>query len=211
MEIIQFVSETKALTNRLAASDRGQAELSAFDLPFSGCLQWYIPGTDIPNQAAGIASTGLWHTFNIVALLFILGDQVPVSTLMNYWTDWAGPFGNNNGVWYSGALQILIGSGILGTPIRILGDQATADIRYGAGWALVGTGGINILLAIWYGTSIRIKRNQFTPSSGANKIQVAKNAYKDFVTVLDTTYALHIATGPMHQLMEELGDKLGDL
>ena len=198
IEIATLALEGVALVARLRAYEAGQAALNAYDAPHLDCAAYLLPGTDVGVQPGAVGSQALWHVLTIITLWFIIMSELPYRGWMDAWAGWAGPFGPESGSGYTGALQILIAGGILGTPIDTLGPSVFHGLRfYGAGMPLLVIGVLNLLIGWYYGSRIRPMRDQCDLAKSTDKAQNAEEARKKLVTGLAEVYAMRVPTGTL--------------
>ena len=56
--------------------------LRRYDLPYSPCAPFWIPSTDLPSQVAGLGTGTAWSVWNLLFLIFIAGENMPLPGLI---------------------------------------------------------------------------------------------------------------------------------
>ena len=146
------------------AQDRYQAyvgqELPVYDAAYDST--YFLPGTDIPLQPAAIGTLPLLRIVNALVLFVIGLTEFPAT---KFFVDSLGGylliFSPDVSIWYVGLLQSYLGVTFVaflaaypkGSPLGLDEDTVTWA-RYVAGWLLVASGLINILLGYFYVCSI---------------------------------------------------------
>ena len=56
--------------------------LRRYDLPHSPCAPFWIPSTDLPSQVAGLGTGMAWSVFNLMFLIAIVLENMPLPGLI---------------------------------------------------------------------------------------------------------------------------------
>lgn len=158
---------------------------------------------------------------NIIAIL-LLGitlAEAPFSPFVQRFTGLCIIFGKNSSVWYTGYLQMLSGSCVLGTPMPFpFGPDDTAFqdniwtiLRFIFAIAVFAAGVINVPLGYLTGSKMRIWRKQIPPpSQDPSTVEIVKQEWKKLKATMHGIY-VNVPLGSFFKQVSQIDFYMGKL